>query len=231
MNILNTLKLLAVSAGAAIITISCSSDLDTTSGDAKISGQLIQSCDNPTPISGVEVHWGAGGTTIYTAVTDSTGAFSISGSYDVSLSQSDLGFSLWVEGEAPLYYKELLGNVKNPGDVGAVYYENWLTYVLKIDVEDESVWTASDTLYFRKSRAGMSSALTYVGPFVDGQVLDTLYLESASHVGYPTEDYVSFGLPFTINGGASNVARFEYNYGRNNEVCNQPLELVAELKK
>lgn len=231
MKFIKSLFIYFLSLGILLGVASCESKILSQSGTAEISGRLLQSCNNPTPIAGVEVHWGAGGHTVYTCVTDSTGAFSISGSYNVTMTQADLGYALWLEGEAPFYYKELLGNVKNPGDIGSVYYDNWLSYVLKVDVEDESVWSDSDTLYFRKSRAGMSSALTYVGPFVDGQVLDTLYLESASHVGYPTEDYISFGLPFTVNGGASKVARFSYVFGRDNDVCSETLELVAELKK
>lgn len=130
----------------------------------------------------------------------------------------------------PFYFNALLGQVEELGYVGNVYRENWLNYILKVKVEDPSVWSTSDTLYFNNSRIGMDSALTFVGPFVDGQILDTLKLLSASHVGYPTDEFASFGLPFTINGGRG-VARFDWQFGMSNDVCGKYFELPVELKK
>lgn len=200
-------------------------------GTVNVSGVLLESCDNPTPLAGVEVHWGAAGNSIYSCITDSTGAFSISGNYKVRYSQSSLGFGLWLEGEMPFYFNQLLGQAEDPGYVGNVYRENWLSYILKVQVDDPSVWSTSDTLYFGSYAIGMDSALTFVGPFVDGQILDTLKLRSASHIGYPTDEYISFGLPFTINGGEEGVARYDWQFGMSNDVCGKFLELTAELKK
>lgn len=200
-----------------------------------VSGRLLMSCDNPTPIANVTLTWGAPHTTKFTTTTDEDGYFHFSGTYDTEKLYENEVKEISVEGEAPYFYKDLVGHVSNQGDIGDIYYKNYVDFIIRVKTSETSIFTDQDTIRFpgRPSLTHPIPEMKFVGPFTNGQILDTVKMEVFPHVGYMPADanlpILIFYYPNEIY--SSGVARSEFAPGQSNDVCGKYQELNAILEK
>jgi hypothetical protein len=177
-----------------------------------ISGKVIQSCDDNTPVTNLEIylkgdqHVNEFGCNpkYFSAITDSEGKFT----FQYNLKElCKPGMTLFIACDYQNTFKSLLGDLPrnqkehNQNDPSIykdviVYYKNTNLHVARL--KSNKSYSEADTVFYDLG-FGRHGELTYkftVGPFVDNQIIDTFISHSSVRL-HPQK--IGYGFPFRMN--------------------------------
>jgi hypothetical protein len=208
----------------------CGCELINDNTEYTIRGQLLQSCDNPTPVSGVKL------------ILD----------YDCNCNSSKILQEIYTDadGKFEFKYKSVNGNdivirgnqanglgtinylfgipINKDLDVGNLYSSNNFFAVLKIVNKRQS--TKNDTIFY--DVYGSANFRRFiVGPFIENQILDTIMFRNTQFF-----DKVNDNRIYKNNGFASynykigQKGREVYADGSHFIVCTKYNEYILEVK-
>lgn len=156
--------------GLVFLFTACPKQQDTISEQYTITGTIVKSCNNPTPLSNFQLvlNYACGCTSakvLQTVYTDINGNFSFSYS-------SVASNSLVIQGDNGTVFIDYLAGIpiNRNLNIGTIHSDSNFFSLLKVNPQRQT--TVNDTIYYQKY--GNAFLRYAIGPFIAGQVIDSI---------------------------------------------------------
>lgn len=157
--------------GLVFLFTACPKQQDTISEQYTITGTIVKSCNNPTPLSNFQLvlNYACGCTSakvLQTVYTDINGNFSFSYS-------SVASNSLVIQGDNGTVFIDYLAGIpiNRNLNIGTIHSDSNFCSIIKINPQRQT--SIMDTIYYRKY--GNTYLKYMVGPYSSNQVLDSFF--------------------------------------------------------
>jgi len=218
------------------------------SGSVDIEGYLMHKCGSNDPIGGQELSFTMVGKELITTTTQSNGYFHLKGDYSFKSRKFPIAdVSIVGNGQNGGFGSvDILESVPDKVKKDTIYLTNRTFSVLTIQISNSLTTSSLDTIYFVYSYPfdqqytppmGVLKGFTYdakfAGPFVNGQILDTVTTVASPHVGYGTfSSACTYFLTDRYEWNAANKPNTGYYHfvrGQRNIACGQYTNVYIKL--
>ncbi len=172
-------------------------------GNLDVEGYLMYQCGNTDPLGGTTLTFSIDGGDLLTTTTDAYGYFHFKGAYshksrgigEKLISQSFNGQNGNGFGSI-----DLISFFPDKLNADTIYQNNFTNSIIRVEAQNGAFGSNLDTLYieyfFIKEEGDIHPLIyknsfgyhkKYIGPFYDGQIIDTAITKVFPHVGYVTD--------------------------------------------
>jgi hypothetical protein len=198
-------------------------------------GYLMYECGSSDPLGNVNVSFVSNGTAYLSTTTDAYGYFRLKGDYEIQVGGAE-AYESFLNIEYTGQNGGGFGSIKlmrNPPDVfnDSLFLNNSTLSVLIIETGVPSFGSDNDTLKVEYSDISSNGRLykKYVGPFKNGEILDTLLTPTDSHIGYANGLRYPSACGYYINNTNYHTVPYPWVTGQPNNACGNYTDVYLKL--
>jgi len=202
-------------------------------------GVLMHTCGENVPLANQKIALIIQGAEVLSTTTNASGYFHIKGDYSEWGDDRSDGKSLVIVNQGPGFgdFDLLL----NPPDKfnDTIYKYNSTISVVHIQMDTSIYGSTEDTLIIWNRLPGFGAPTEryeYLGPFMNGQILDTFISRTSPHIGYPIGDLYMEAFRFTFtdtvwlaNNDSREIMIYPWVFGQANNACGEYTNVYIKL--